>query len=221
MEQTHERGERVKIGFYTTGEEIFNAVTHGVGALLAVAALVLSVVFAAIFGDGLSLLAALLYGLSLLVMYSMSTLYHAITHKGAKRVLRVFDHCAIFLLIAGTYSPYTLITLRGSVGYTLFGAIWGVALIGITLKAVSMRRFEKIGVVLNVLMGWAAMFTIRPLYRALHPAGFWLLIAGGVVYTLGIVFYASKWKFAHSVWHLFVLSGSVLHFLSIILFVIT
>lgn len=207
-------------GLYTLGEEIFSAITHGVGALFAVAAMIIGIVLSAWGGDAQSVLAAALYGSSLVVLYSMSTLYHAITHKKAKRVLRICDHCGIFLLIAGTYAPYTLITLRGATGYWLFGAIWGTAIVGIVLNAVNLKRFEKLSLVLYILMGWAAMAAIKPLYVALPPAGFWLLIAGGIVYTLGIVFYVKRWKYAHSIWHLFVLGGSVLHFLSIILFVI-
>ncbi len=209
-----------KNGFYTLGEEIANAVTHGVGSLLAVAGMVIAIVLSSLDGDALCVFAAVLYGLSLVVLYSMSTLYHAITHKKAKRVLRICDHCGIFLLIAGTYAPYTLITLRGSMGYWLFGAIWGAAALGIVLNGMNLKRFEKLSFVLYILMGWTAMAAIRPLYLALPPVGFYLLIGGGLIYTLGLVFYIKKWKYAHSIWHLFVLGGSVLHFLSIILFVI-
>jgi len=217
---TEQANTDCKNSFYTLGEEIANAITHGIGSLLAVAAMVIGIVFSALDGDGLCLLAAILYGASLVVLYTMSTLYHAITHKKTKRVLRVFDHCCIFLLIAGTYSPYTLVALRGPIGYTLFFAIWGVAVLGVVLNSINLKRFEILSLVLYLLMGWAAMLAIRPLYLALPPTGFWLLIAGGVVYTLGVIFYVGKWRYAHSVWHLFVLAGSVLHFLSVILYVI-
>jgi len=210
---------KIKIGFYSLGEEIANAVTHGVGTLLSVAALVLCIVLAAIGGDGLCLLSAILYGISLIVLYCMSTLYHAITNKTAKRVLRVFDHCSIFLLIAGSYSPFTLVTLRGTLGTVLFFTIWGVTVLGIVLNAVDLRRFSKLSTVLYVLMGWAVMVAIKPLYQALPATGFWLLVSGGLVYTLGLIFYGCKWKYAHSIWHLFVLGGSVLQFLSIVLYV--
>ena len=133
--------------------------------------------------------------------------------------MRVFDHCSIFLLIAGTYSPYTLITLKGTLGTALFISIWAVTAIGITLNAISLRKFAKISVALYVLMGWAVMVAIKPLYLSLPATGFWLLVAGGAVYTLGLIFYACKWKYAHFIWHIFVLLGSVLHFLSILLFV--
>ncbi len=215
-----EASVKKKSGFYTLGEEIANAITHGLGALFAVAAMVFCIVLSALDGDGLSIFAAVLYGLSLVVLYSMSTLYHAITHKKAKNVLRICDHCGIFFLIAGTYSPYLLITLRGPLGYGLFAAIWGVAVLGIVLNTVDLRRFEKLSVVLYLAMGWAAMAAIKPLYQALPSTGFWLMVGGGIVYTMGMIFYAGKWKYAHSVWHLFVLGASVMHFLSIILYVI-
>jgi hemolysin III len=219
MEETAKK-EKIRVGFYSTDEEIANAVTHGVGALLSIAALAVLIGLALIFGDGLTLFAAALYGASLVILYGMSTLYHAITHTKAKKVFRVCDRCSIFLLIAGTYSPFTLVALRGPLGFWLFGIIWGVAIVGIVLNTVNLRRFEIISVVLYLLMGWAVMIAIKTLYFTLPATGFWLLVSGGIVYTLGIAFFACKWKFAHSVWHLFVLCGSLLHFLSIIFYVL-
>ncbi len=210
--------QKTKIGFYSIGEEIANAVTHGIGALLAIFGLIACILLSAINGS-LCLLSAVLYGISLVMLYCMSTLYHAVTNPRAKSVLRVFDHCSIFLLIAGTYSPFTLVTLRGTLGTALFVAIWAVTVFGIVLNAVDLKKFAKLSVALYILMGWAVVVAIKPLYMALPAAGFYLLVGGGLLYTFGIIFYACKWKYAHFIWHLFVLGGSTLHFLSILLFV--
>lgn len=205
---------------YTRGEEIFNAVTHGVGTLLSIAALVVGVVFAALYGDAWCVVSAAVYGATLIILYCMSTLYHAITNPTAKKVLRVFDHCSIFFLIAGTYTPYTLVTLRGPWGWSLFGVVWGAAILGIVLNAISIERFKKFSIVCYVAMGWVVILAVNPLLQALPMPGFWLLIGGGVVYTLGIIFYRLKnVRYAHSIWHLFVLGGSVLHFFSVLLYV--
>ena len=215
----------VKIGelephqFYTKGEEMFNSISHGVGALLSISALVLTVVWTVLYGDGLCLLSALIYSISLILLYCMSTLYHALTHPTAKKVFRVFDHCSIFLLIAGTYTPYTLVTLRGPVGWWIFAAVWAVTVLGIVLNSISIERFTVFSMICYVAMGWVIIVAIKPLAAALPATGLWLLVAGGVVYTLGIIFYAMKWRYAHSIWHLFVLGGSVLHFFSILLYV--
>jgi hemolysin III len=214
-----QKNKTAEVGFYSLGEEIANSTIHGIGALLSVAAMVVIIVLSIIDGGGVYTLAAVLYGTALVVLYCMSTLYHAVTHKTAKRMLRICDHCSIFLLIAGTYSPLMLITLKGIHGTILFATIWSVTVFGIVLNAIDLKRFEKLSLVLYVLMGWAVLVAIKPLYAALPPAGFWLVVGGGVVYTLGLIFYGCKWKFAHSVWHLFVLGASVLHFLAILLYV--
>ena len=184
---------------YTLGEEVMNAVTHGVGALLAVA-------------GGTLLIASDSYGLSLAMLYLMSTLYHSIASPRAKAVLRVFDHCSIFLLIAGTYTPFTLVTLRQTGGWGLFGAIWGTAAVGIALNAISLRRFEKLSLLCYVVMGWAVVFQAGTLLSALSPGGLALLVAGGICYTGGILFYVLRRPYMHGIWHLFVLAGSVCHF---------
>ena len=210
---------------YTIGEEIFNSITHGVGTLIAIAALVLLIVFAAVYGDGWCLASGIVYGITLVVLYTMSTLYHAITPKRAKKVFRIFDHCCIFLLIAGTYTPYSLVTLRQvdfhgiSLGWLIFAIIWGLAIIGIVLAAIQ-KSIKWIEVPLYVIMGWMIIFSIRDLMANLEPAGFALLLAGGIVYTVGVVFFIlHKFRYMHSVWHIFVLGGSVLQFLSVILYV--
>lgn len=206
---------------YTLGEEIFNAVSHGVGAGLSVAALVTLIVHAAHVSDAYGIVSVSLYGATLVILYTMSTLYHALTPAGAKRVFRVFDHTTIFLLIAGTYTPYLLVTLRGALGWTLFGILWGLAVIGIVFDAVMLDRFRKIELLLYVCMGWCIVLTAKPLIAALEKPGLILLLVGGVCYTVGILFYKlKKIPYMHSIWHLFVLAGSILHYFSIYLYVL-
>ncbi len=206
---------------YTVGEEIFNSVSHGVGVLLSIAALVLLIVFAAIYSDGYGLASALVYGISLILLYTMSMVYHIVQNEKGKKVLRIFDHCSIFILIAGTYTPYLLGPLRGALGWTIFGIIWGVTVVGILLNALGLEKFKKISLILYVLMGWGIVLSIKPLAQNLPAGGLWLLIAGGLVYTVGIIFYVmKKYRYMHSVWHLFVLAGSVCHYFSILLFVL-
>lgn len=206
---------------YTLGEEIFNSVSHGVGVLLSVAALVILIVFAVIYSDGYGLAGALVYGISLILLYTMSMVYHIVQNKRAKKVLRIFDHCSIFILIAGTYTPYLLVSLRGTLGWTVFGIIWGVTLIGVALNAISLEKFKVLSLICYVLMGWGIVLTIKPLSKELAIPGIVLLVAGGVVYTLGIIFYVmKKYRYMHSVWHLFVLAGSVCHYFSILLYVL-
>ena len=214
-------GKRPRGRLYTIGEEIFNAITHGAGAVLSIAALVIMTVAAVRSGSGVKFASALVYGLTLIVLYTMSTLYHSIANRTAKKVLQVFDHCTIYLLIAGTYTPYTLVTLQGKLGWTIFAAIWGLAALGVILNAIDMKKFRVFSTILYPLMGWAIIAAFRPLAAALPPAGIWLLVAGGVAYTLGLIFYGlKKHRYMHSVWHLFVMAGSVLHFLSVMLYVL-
>lgn len=210
---------------YTLGEEIFNAITHGVGDLIAIAALVLLIVFAAVYGDGWCLASGIVYGITLVILYTMSTLYHAITPERAKRVFRIFDHCSIFLLIAGTYTPYSLVTLREvdfhgiSLGWLIFGVIWGLAVVGIVFAALR-KSVKWVEVPLYVLMGWMIILSIKDLVANLASGGVILLVAGGIVYTIGVVFFIlHKYRYMHSIWHIFVLAGSILHFLSVLLYV--
>lgn len=206
---------------YTVGEEIFNSVSHGVGVLLSIAALVLMIVFAAIYSDGFALAGALVYGISLILLYTMSMVYHIVQNVTAKRILRIFDHCSIFILIAGTYTPYLLGPLRSPVGWTIFGIIWGVTIIGIILNAINLEKFRKLSLVCYILMGWGIVLSIRPLYENVELMGIILLGVGGLVYTAGVAFYVmKKYRYMHSVWHLFVLAGSIFHYFSILLYVI-
>ena len=214
--------EKAKNGiFYTVGEEIFNSVSHGVGILLSVAALTLLIVFAAWKSDGYGLASAIVYGISLILLYSMSTVYHIVQNSAAKRILRIFDHSSIFVLIAGTYTPYLLMCMRNPVGWAIFGLIWGMAALGIVLNSIDLDRFSKISTLCYVLMGWGIVFTLPKITRVIGVQGTALLIAGGVVYTLGVIFYVlKKYRYMHSVWHLFVLAGSICHYLSILLYVL-
>lgn len=207
---------------YTLGEEIFNAVTHGVGALLAIAAIPLCVVQAVTHGAGLLLVAALIYSITMVVEYLMSTLYHAIAVPAAKRVFKVLDHCGIYLYIAGCYAPYCLVTLIDNNGIPLCIFVWVVALAGIVAEAFWVNRPRWISALLYLMQGWAVVVCIPALWTLLDPVGFWLLVVGGICYTIGAVFYTctKKKKYMHSVFHLWVLAGSIFQFFSIYLFVL-
>lgn len=207
---------------YTVGEEIFNSVSHGAGAVLALGGMVLMVVLSTIHESGLALTASLIYGVSLIVLYTMSTVYHAVQSVKAKEILRIFDHASIFLLIAGSYTPFCLVALRGNVkGLIVVLAVWACALLGIVLNAVNLKKTERVGTVLYVIMGWSIIVVIRDVVQSLSQAAFWLLLIGGISYTGGLIFYAMKnRRYMHSVWHLFVLAGSVLHFLCIVIYVL-
>ena len=204
------------------GEEIANSITHGIGAALATAGLTILVVFAALKGDAWRIVAFTIYGTSLVIMYTSSTLYHSITQKKAKRYFRIMDHSSIFLLIAGTYTPITLLSLRGTGwGWTMFGLIWGMAILGILFKLMFYGKLEKLSVVFYILMGLLAVIAIKPMLANL-PTGLLIWIAiGGLSYTLGIIFYSwTKLPYSHSIWHLFVLGGSISHFFGILLYLV-
>lgn len=206
---------------FSVGEEIAHSLTHGIGALLGIAALVLLVVFAVQRGTAIHVVSASIYGGTLVLLYLSSTLYHALPVGTAKRVFGVFDHAAIFLLIAGTYTPYTLITLSGGLGWTMFGIVWGLALLGVVLEAVTVGRARRLQLVLYLVMGWMVVGAVRPLISELATGGLVLLIAGGVCYTLGVVFYVRHtMRWHHAIWHLFVLAGSACHVFSVMFFVL-
>ena len=213
---------RISIPKYTLGEELMNSITHGIGAGLGIAALVLGIVKSCNPLDGYKLASSIVFGLTTTMLYLMSCLYHALKVNKAKRVFRVIDHCTIFLLIAGTYTPYTLNTLRGVTGWVLFGVVWGVGILGIVLNAVSLRRFAKLSVGCYIALGWVVLFASKQLIASIDRMGLWLLLAGGIAYTLGAVLYAigAKKKYFHSVFHFFCLIGTTLHFLSIYFYVL-
>lgn len=206
---------------YTTGEEIANSVTHGIGVVLAIAGLGVLTTFATRFGDAWHVASVSVYGATLILLYTASTLYHGIPLPRAKAVLQVLDHVAIFLLIAGTYTPFTLVNLRGAWGWTLFGGIWSLAILGVFLEITPLRRFRRVSLLLYLGMGWAVVAAIRPMLQSVAPGGLLLLLAGGLSYTLGVGFYVWRGlRYHHAVWHLFVLGGSVCHFLAILFYVI-
>lgn len=202
---------------YTLGEEIFNSVSHGVGALLAIAGTVVLIVISALYTDPWGVVSSAIYGGSLIILYTMSTLYHAITNEKAKHVMRVMDHVTIFLLIAGTYTPITLVPLRGTLGWVLFGFIWAAAIVGIVLNAIDLERYRKISVVCYIVMGWAIIFAIVPLIQSLSTLSLIFLLVGGILYSVGVIFYAiKKIRYFHSIWHLFTIGGSVFHYFAIL-----
>lgn len=206
---------------YTLGEEIASSVIHGVGIALAVAALVILVVFAVSAQDGYKLASAIVFGVTLLLAYTASTLYHSLPQPSAKHVFKILDHCGIYLLIAGTYTPFCLVTLREANGWWLFGVIWALALTGIALEAFWAYRPRWLSAVIFLGMGWLVVVSIGPLITNLAPGGLWLLVAGGLAYTIGTIFYVlQRIKYMHPVWHLWVLAGSICHFLAVLLFVV-
>lgn len=203
-----------------TKEEIFNMVTHIVGAALALAGLVVLVVSASMRGDAWRIVSFSIYGATLLLLYSSSALYHG-TDGNVKRFLRVIDHQAIYLLIAGTYTPFTLVTLRGAWGWTLFGIVWGLAVLGIILDAVHGKGSRVPQLVIYIAMGWLIVSALGPLLRVFPMAGFIWLIVGGLFYTGGVVFYVQDGRFPyfHGIWHLFVLAGSLCHYFSVLFYI--
>jgi hemolysin III len=213
--------QRTRTRQYTPREELANSLTHGVGALLAVGGLALLVTLAAVRGDARHVVACSIYGAAMVVLYSASTLYHAVTWPRAKSALQVVDHAAIFLLIAGTYTPFTLVSLRGPWGWSIFGTVWGLAAVGMVIEIAFPGRWPAMSLALYVAMGWVVVVAVKPLLSALPTGGLILLLLGGLAYTGGIVFYV--WKrlpYGHAVWHLFVLAGTILHFFAVLLYVI-
>jgi hemolysin III len=202
---------------YHLGEEIANSVTHGLGILLAITGLVVLVCFASLFGNIWHIVSCSIYGATLILLYTSSTIYHSIPLPRVKRVLQVIDHSAIFLLIAGTYTPFTLVNLRGPWGWSLFGIVWALAIAGIIIQATPLRRWRVISLLLYLGMGWMVVAAARPLLHQVAAPGLALLLGGGVAYTAGVAFYLwRRLPFHHAIWHLFVLAGSVLHFFAIL-----
>ena len=201
---------------YTPGEEFANALTHGLGVALSVAGLAVLVTLTSLRGDAWRIVATAVFGATLVLLYTASTLYHCFRGERLKRLLRKFDHAAIFLLIAGTYTPFLLVSLRGPWGWSLFGVIWALAVAGVTMKFWFTGRFKVVSTLLYLAMGWLVVIALRPMAHTVAPAGLWLLLAGGLCYTVGTVFYI--WKrlpYHHAVWHLFVLGGSTCHFFAV------
>lgn len=206
---------------YSLAEEIANSITHGLGVLLSIVGLVVLVYLAATRGDVWHIVSSSIFGATLILLYLSSTLYHSITAPRAKEVLRLLDHVAIYLLIAGTYTPFLLVNLRGPWGWSVFALVWGIALTGIILKISPLGQKRGLSLTLYLVLGWIILIAIKPLLIFLDPAGIRLLVAGGLAYTGGVIFYG--WKslpYNHAIWHLFVLAGSCFHFFAVLFYVI-
>lgn len=205
----------------TQTEEVVNTLTHGVGIALGCAGTAVMIVFAAIYGTAWHVVGVSIYGTTLILMFLASTAYHGARSPRIKHIFNVLDHAAIYLLIAGTYTPFTLVTLHGKTGWWLFGIIWGLALCGVVYKTLSIKALSRLSPLLYILMGWIVIFAVKPLVAALPLPGLILLFAGGVSYTAGVIFYV--WRslpFNHGIWHCFVLGGGVLQYLSVVFFVV-
>ena len=210
---------------YTKGEEIFNMVSHIVGAALGIAALVLCVVISASHHDPWAVVGSSIYGASLIMLYTMSSIYHGLRPNMGKKVLQVLDHCTIYFLIAGTYTPVCLAGLRRVslvACWVMFGIIWGLAALAITLTAIDIKKYQVFSMICYIGMGWGIIFAFRPLIEAISLKGFFWLMGGGLCYTIGAILYGigKKLKWIHSIFHLFVLAGSILHFFAMIFYVI-
>lgn len=206
---------------YRPAEELANSLTHGLGVLLSIAGLAVLVGFASARGSTVDVVASSIYGATLVLVYTTSTLYHGIPFDAAKKVLRTLDHIAIFLLIAGTYTPFTLAAIGGRTGWILFSVIWGLAVLGIVFELTFLRRWTWLAVGLYLLMGWVGLVAIKPLAAAMETGGLVLLLLGGAAYTVGVVFYVwRRLPYGHAIWHGFVLAGSALHYLAILFYIV-
>jgi len=206
---------------YSFGDELASSIVHGIGVVLSIAGLAALVALAAQHGEVRDIVASAVYGATLVLLYTASTLYHAVPVPAAKPVLRTLDHIAIYLLIAGTYTPFTLIALPERWGWSLFAAVWSLTALGCALELGPFKRYRKLAVLLYVGMGWIGVIAFKPLMAHLQVGGMALLLAGGIAYTLGVPFYLwRRLPYHHSVWHGFVLAGSVLHYLAVLLYVL-
>ena len=214
-----------KLPDYTRGDEIFNMVSHIVGGGFAVLILIACIVVSALHGSIPALLSSIPYGITMILLYTMSSVYHGLTHPMAKKVMQVLDHCTIYLLIAGTYTPITICSIRQvspALAWSVFGIIWAMAALAITLTAIDLQRFKVFSMICYLGMGWCVIFAIKPTFQALGLIGFILLVAGGVFYTVGAILYGlgKKRRYMHSVFHIFVILGSLAHFFCIIFYVL-
>lgn len=218
-----EKPHSIMVPKYSLSEELISAISHGVGAALSVVALVLTIVLSAIHHNPLAVVSSVIYGTMLIILYTMSTLYHSFkpTCK-AKKVFRVFDHCSIFLLIFGSYTPFALVAMNGALGWTIFGIILGATIIGVTLNAINLEKFKIPSMICYLSMGWMILFAFKSLCNCVDKNGIILLLIGGIIYTIGAIIFGlgKKIKYMHSIWHFFVLGGSILQFFSIYLYVI-
>ena len=212
---------KVNFNGQTLGEEVANSISHGVGALLAMAGTVVMIVSACLNSDVMGVVSAALYGSFTILLYMFSTLYHSITNTKAKKVFQIFDHCSIFLMILGSYIPLCLCLIRGAIGWTLFGITALLSVVGIVFNSISVKRWQKLSMILYIIMGWSAVFVFGEVISKVPIRGIVLLVGGGVSYTLGIIFFSiNKIKYMHYIWHLFVLMGTVLQYFFILFYVI-
>lgn len=206
---------------YTLGEEIFSSVSHGVGACLSIAGTVVLLVFSVIYGNALAVVSSAIYGASLIILYTMSTLYHSFTNERVKHFFQIMDHNTIFLLIAGTYTPITLYILGGVIGWILFSVVWVASIIGITLNSINMEKAKIPSLICYIATGWVIIFAIKPLIAKVPFISALFLVLGGVIYTVGVVFYViKKVKYFHPIWHIFTVLGSAFHYFSILIAII-
>jgi len=210
-----------EVRYYDPKEEKLNVITHGIGLILSIVALVLLVVYSSLYGNARQITSFSIFGASLIVLYSASTLYHYSKDPKLRNRLNIFDHASIYVLIAGTYTPFALVTLQGTVGWIIFGVSWGLALTGIIFKLFFTGRFDKLSTITYVLMGWIIIFAIKPLVNNLPLNGLLWLAAGGILYTVGAVLYSmNKIKYNHAIFHIFVLLGSFCHFMSVFFYIL-
>jgi hemolysin III len=213
--------EQIQTKLYSLKEEVANSVTHGLGAIASIVGLAVLVGYAAMNGDAQDVTAVAVFGGSMILLYTSSTLYHSVPHDGARAVFKVLDHASIYLLIAGTYTPFALISLRGDLGWELFAIIWSLAGVGVLFKLFFTGKFDKLSTLIYLGMGWLVVFYGKAVMAVVPEGGMWLLLAGGLSYTVGVVFYVwDRLPFNHAIWHLFVLGGTVCHYFSILLYVV-
>lgn len=206
---------------YSKGHELANTITHGIGVALSLAGLVVLVVFAALRGTVWHVVSFSVYGTTLVLLFTASTLYHSFHSPRIKHAFRILDHCSIYLLIAGSYTPFTLVTLRGAWGWSLFGCVWGLTVVGIAIKIFFTGRFALLSTIVYLLMGWLAVVAIKPLMGQIPLAGFLWLLAGGLIYSSGVIFYVfRRIPYGHAIWHLFVLAASVCQYFAILFYVL-
>jgi len=211
---------QARLVYYTEAEELVNRCTHGIGALLSIAGTIALISLAARQQDGFRLVSACIYGGALVTFYSISTLYHSVRRPRLRYLLNILDHSCIYLMIAGSYTPFTLVTLRGPWGWSLFAAVWGLGMVGVVLKFFTVHRMPLLGPLLYLALGWSVVVAWKPLCAALAADGLLLLLAGGAAYSIGVLFYLwDRLPYNHAIWHLFVLAGSACHFCAIYYYV--
>lgn len=202
-------------------EELANTITHGIGIALSIAGLVLMIVYSALNGNAWHVVSSSIFGSTMIFLYTASTLYHSARTENLRHFFKILDHSFIYILIAGTYTPFTLVTLNGWLGWTLFGVIWGLAVMGVVFKFFFVHKFKKLSTVIYLLMGWMIIIAINPLMDALPSGGLYWLIGGGLSYSFGVIFYVwHSLRFSHGIWHLFVLGGTIFHFFAVFFYVI-